>query len=227
MAMARWETGGGGNLHAHGFSVGLPGPRVGRVHADLDGEGDLPPSTRDDDVRAVLRWLWQEGGAAEWEARGPMALGVVQGQVRALLARSQTGGAGAQGGAEGSVPGTESEGEGAGSESEAGAQGVDLLAGRADDVIAALVEDGSLETSGGEAGEGADVRYRVVPAPPVSGEAAVARGRGRRGVRERRVQAVLRDFGALQPEMEHVDLQSRPEQQFSAFFGGVVSEWNP
>merc|ERR1712113_964341 len=40
MAMARAECGAGGNLHYHGFSVGLPGPPVARVRADVDGEGD-------------------------------------------------------------------------------------------------------------------------------------------------------------------------------------------
>ena len=46
-------------------------------------------------------------------------------------------------------------------------------------------------------------------------------------MRDQRVQGALRDLGVLKPEMERVDLQSRLEQQFSEFFGGVVSEWNP
>ena len=92
MAMARWETGGGGNLHAHGFSVGLPGPRVGRVHADLDGDGDMPPSTSADDLQAVLRWLWREGGAGVWEAKGAMTPGVLHDEVKALLRRLEAAG---------------------------------------------------------------------------------------------------------------------------------------
>ena len=36
MAMARFETGPGGNPHWHGFGMGCPGPRVGRVEADVE-----------------------------------------------------------------------------------------------------------------------------------------------------------------------------------------------
>merc|ERR1712113_1160758 len=54
MAMARAECGAGGNLHYHGFSVGLPGQVVARVRADVDGEGDMLPPSVASDVAAVL-----------------------------------------------------------------------------------------------------------------------------------------------------------------------------
>ena len=51
MAMARFETGEGGNPHFHGFSIGAGGPRLGRVDADMDREvvGDLAPGSADED----------------------------------------------------------------------------------------------------------------------------------------------------------------------------------
>ena len=54
-SMARFETGPSGNPHYHGFSMGIAGPKVGRVEADVDGEGDVPPETVSEDVRVVLR----------------------------------------------------------------------------------------------------------------------------------------------------------------------------
>ena len=51
MAMARFETGEGGNPHFHGFSIGAGGPRLGRVDADMDREvlGDVAPESGDED----------------------------------------------------------------------------------------------------------------------------------------------------------------------------------
>ena len=42
-AMARFEVGGGGNPHYHGFSVGAGNPELKRVEPDVDdgGIGDL------------------------------------------------------------------------------------------------------------------------------------------------------------------------------------------
>ena len=51
MSMARAEVGPNGNPHYHGFSMGVPGPRVTRVEGDVDGEGDLPPDTLSGDVK--------------------------------------------------------------------------------------------------------------------------------------------------------------------------------
>ena len=44
MCMARMETGGGGNPHAHGLSMGMPGPVLRRVKADVEGVGDMAPT---------------------------------------------------------------------------------------------------------------------------------------------------------------------------------------
>ena len=51
MAMARFETGDGGNPHFHGFSIGAGGPRLGRVDADMNLEviGDVAPESSDED----------------------------------------------------------------------------------------------------------------------------------------------------------------------------------
>ena len=51
MAMARFETGDGGNPHFHGFTVGAGGPQLGRVNADMDESalGGLAPASGDDD----------------------------------------------------------------------------------------------------------------------------------------------------------------------------------
>ena len=53
MSMARFETGANGNPHWHGFSMGLPGPRMERVRADVDGVGDEAPDTQSNDVRML------------------------------------------------------------------------------------------------------------------------------------------------------------------------------
>ena len=225
LCMARFETGSGGNPHAHGFSVGLPGPRMGRVHADVDGgeadpaKGDLPPSILAEDVAVLLRWLWQGGGAAEWDAGGAVLRAAAEARVREQLEAADAEAAAA------------ADGEGAGDEArrdpEATEDGARSLAVRARDAVSALVEEGVLQELAGEAAaERSDVRYRCVPPPPDVDLAGVVR-RQLRGVRHRRVTGALPDFGVLRPEVEHVDLQSRLERQFADFFGGVVSEWNP
>ena len=66
MAMARPEVGENGNPHWHGFSMGIPGPRVTRVEADVQGEGDLPPDTLTGDVRVVLKRFESKRGRKAW-----------------------------------------------------------------------------------------------------------------------------------------------------------------
>ena len=55
MAMARFETGEGGNPHFHGFSVGAGGPRLGRVDADMDLAviGGVAPESSDEDLSLI------------------------------------------------------------------------------------------------------------------------------------------------------------------------------
>ena len=66
MCMARAEVGSNGNPHYHGFSMGTPGPRVVRVHADIDGKSDMPPETLSGDLRVVLRSFDAEPGIDAW-----------------------------------------------------------------------------------------------------------------------------------------------------------------
>ena len=49
MAMSRFETGMNGNPHQHGFAIGVPAPRFGRVLADVDGNGDVQGELAEDD----------------------------------------------------------------------------------------------------------------------------------------------------------------------------------
>ena len=102
----------------------------------------------------------------------------------------------------------------------------DILTARVRDALAGLVAEGALEEVAGEAsGERSDVRFMCVPPPPSPVQERTRRRP--RGIRARRLEAAVRDFGVLKPELEDVDLQSRLEEQFSDFFLGVVSEWNP
>ena len=55
MAMARFETGKNGNPHWHGFGLGLPPPRMGRVRAGAGGEGDEVPDAATVDAVALER----------------------------------------------------------------------------------------------------------------------------------------------------------------------------
>ena len=47
LSMSRFECGPGGNPHHHGFAYAAGNPRLGRVQADVEGDGDLPPETPD------------------------------------------------------------------------------------------------------------------------------------------------------------------------------------
>ena len=60
MSMARFEAGPGRNPHYHGFNVGTPGPRVQRVKADVEGDGDEAPQMVRLDARTVSRALRRE-----------------------------------------------------------------------------------------------------------------------------------------------------------------------
>merc|ERR1712032_939435 len=164
--------GGGGNPHAHGFSLGLPGPRVGRVRADVEGEDDMPPSTVSEDAVAAMRWLWEAGGAEEWESRGDLSRRDAAQLLRGVLVAADGGVAGGEapgtgvGGPEGEVEslvgvaGAAAEGRAAGDGPELGATGSGdgrggddeegegagadaLVDARVRDVLEYLVEDGS------------------------------------------------------------------------------------
>merc|ERR1712032_1577256 len=144
--------GGGGNPHAHGFSLGLPGPRVGRVRADVEGEDDMPPSTVSEDAVAAMRWLWETGGAEEWAGRGDLSRRDAEQLLRAVVVVEDGGVAGGDAAATG-VGGPE--GEAAGPAGVAGVAAEGHAAGDGSDLGAA----GSGGGQGGDAeeGEGAEV----------------------------------------------------------------------
>jgi len=226
MAMARFETGPGGNPHWHGFSMGAAGPKVERVEADVEGLGDVPPQTLPLDVRAVLKAFRKESSLAAWDYNVVKTRHEVCQVVRDVLA-------GEVGDDEEDL--VEGRSSGSGSD-ESGVHGetaaVDFLGGRVAAVVHALVEQGEVEELTGErAEEQGDVKYRRVPPVPEA-VAAQRKGKGRPkgvhdGVQEERMTAPLADLGIMKPENEEKQLQSSLEQQFAAFFKHVVSEWNP
>ena len=65
MAMARFETGPGGNPHLHGMSMGRRCPEFRHVRDDIDGEGDMPPETVSEDVQACQRF-WERQDPSAW-----------------------------------------------------------------------------------------------------------------------------------------------------------------
>ena len=75
MSMARFETGGGGNPHMHGFSMGRRGPRMGRVQADVNTAVDELNATSFPHAPGEVRRLTVRGrhcaGAASRPAAAP------------------------------------------------------------------------------------------------------------------------------------------------------------
>ena len=55
-----------GNIRLVNKFIGKAAPKMGRVEADVAGEGDLPPRTVDGDLRGVLRRLRKDGEEALW-----------------------------------------------------------------------------------------------------------------------------------------------------------------
>ena len=223
MAMARFETGPGGNPHLHGFSVGDPGPEVKRVEADVDGADDLPPQTLLDDGRLVRRAMLRENSGIRWgydevkSARDALAM------IKRVLAEDDA--------AHGMRGEREEDGDAASSGGDTDGEGarVDYVEGRSLAVMAAFVEQGFLEEVQGEGeGERSDVRYRLVPpVPAAQSEGLGLDSKEAWGRSKARVHGDLVDLGIMKPEHEEKQLQSALERQFAEFFDGVVSEWNP
>ena len=87
--MARFETGPGGNPHAHGFSMGNAGPKVARVKADVEGDGDVAPETVTDDVRGVLKvFRAAEGSEEGWSHGAEFSQEATRRFVRDVLKRN-------------------------------------------------------------------------------------------------------------------------------------------
>jgi hypothetical protein len=73
LAMARFETGANGNPHNHGFSVGTPGPVMGRVRADVEGPGDEQPDLVEADEQKCRTFLFRVVGQVDVERGVPGA----------------------------------------------------------------------------------------------------------------------------------------------------------
>ena len=171
MDMARFEVGPGGNPHWHGMSVGLRSPQFRHVKDDVGGEGDLPPETASEDVRACQR-LWEKEDPDAWlesaEKSGVGLDGLVRRALSGTTAHRQR--HGQEDGAE-HTPTEPSDSDGR-SDSDAGEDGapIDLLSGRVRDAVEGLVDAGLIElvTEGGAPADGdwMDRRYRRVPPVP-------------------------------------------------------------
>lgn len=214
MAMARFETGPGGNPHYHGFSMGDPGPVVKRVKADVAGGDDLPPRTMTDDMRVVRRAMLDEGGPLRWEYGETWARVKFLEEVEKLLVTEDQA--------------HRIEGDEAGhvihGEDEVPVE--DFAKGRVLAVLKDLLDTGVLTELPGEGeGETSDVRYAL--APPVPSGVPAERKGWRWGDRQARLDGDVVDLGILKPEEEEQQLQSSLEKQFAEFFEGIVSEWNP
>ena len=236
MAMARFETGPGGNPHHHGFSVGTPGPRVQRVKADVEGEGDEGPQTVKLDVLTVLRAVRRE-----WPVEDQWSRAQVEDWVSRALARDDAEHAAMAkqeiGDVDGDLGGSESSGG-----EEPGVEGVEGagvarggMCGRVSGVVKELIERGEVEEVFPEGCEGrSDVQFRRVP--PVEKAMRLAegekRGRGHpvgepRAYREEHSVAAVEELGVLREAEGETQLQSDLERAFAKFFEDVVSEWNP
>ena len=92
LSMARFETGGGGNPHYHGFSVGLRGPVMNRVKAKDEGQEDMPPVTCSSDVMVFKSWLLNGDGRMQLDYDEDFSRESLLGLIRsALISERQDG----------------------------------------------------------------------------------------------------------------------------------------
>jgi len=166
--MARFEVGNGGNPHYHGFGMGLPGPQVKRVKADVEGEDDLPPQTVTEDLRVVRRALRAGDGGLRWEYDEDLSAEEARQRLRRVLGEDD------EGQKRKGIWEFDSESD----ESDSGR--ADVAEGRVQSVLNALVEFGEISEIPGEGeGEKSDVRYRRVPPVPEVQFVRERRARGR------------------------------------------------
>ena len=83
MSMARFETGPTGNPHYHGFCVGLSGPRMNIVRADVEGVGDEPPDF-DSEISVTFAQVFGANDTCEQELREDLVLERLQGDPPAM-----------------------------------------------------------------------------------------------------------------------------------------------
>ena len=234
MDMARFEVGPNGNPHWHGMSVGRRSPQFRHVKDDVGGEGDLPPETASEDVRACQR-LWEKEDPGVWPEGAEKSGVELEELVRRALSVS-TGNDASLGAEDGDDDeSTETSRGGHSSESDDGDQGrsIDLLFERVKVAVQGLVDAGLIElvTPGGVATErdGLGAVYRRVPPVPVVNDSA---GFARPGARQRRWKkgeklSELVDPGILKRSEADGRDRSALQEEFDAFFSGMVSEWNP
>ena len=132
--------------------MGNAGPKVARVKADVEGDGDVAPETVTDDVRGVLKVFRAAEGAEEgWLHGAEFSQEATRRFVRDVLRRDM----------ERDLVGSEDDGASRsdGGEESADEEQADLLQGRILAVLAALEDRGELEKVCGEsAAEQSDVR---------------------------------------------------------------------
>ena len=171
MAMARFETGPGGNPHWHGMSVGRRCPQFRHVKDDVGGAGDMPPETVSEDV-VVCRRFWERRDSSAWP-EGVEKPGVeLEDLIRSALTDGLPSGAGhdleeASDDEAAARSPRDASSDGDGSSEDAP---LDLLEGRVKAVLQSLVDAGLIEVvrvSEAAASEGvSSLMYRRVPPVP-------------------------------------------------------------
>jgi len=228
MAMARFETGSNGNPHWHGFSMGKRGPRMCRVRADVDGDGDEAPDTLSEDLRVAVKVM------EEFDEECVVLERDLRDRLRSALARDA--GEEVYGDMDDkaeeleSVPGGGAEGSDANAEPAPG----DGWSARVTDVLRELVARGVAEVLFEGQDECGYRRVAAVVRPRSEQVAATARC-GRRGrpdgvgAGQGLAQMIASPAAAdvFHERNRDVRLQSDLESSFAEFFGGMVSEWNP
>jgi len=222
MAMARFETGQGGNPHYHGFSVGLPGPVMKRVRDDDGVHEDLVPMTVTADVRVFKEWLnanresvaWKEGeyrsGREVFEfIRSALSDGNSEDEIENALFSD---------GSEDSCHSSMSAADASGDRITFG------LLSRVRSVLSDLLEESFFEKKQGEGSDALEEQlYRFVLSreSPKLAPSKVAAGR-RKGALEPVV-----DLSITNTDSEEVKTRSALEDEFYEFFKDIVCEWNP
>ena len=83
-AMTRFENGPSGNPHYHGFSMGVRGPRMNRVRADVEGVGDEPLDV-DADIRDILDHVFGADDNCGAEITGSIVIERIRKRLQAVL----------------------------------------------------------------------------------------------------------------------------------------------
>ena len=213
LAMSRFETGVNGNPHQHGFSVGIPAPRFGRVLADVDGNGDVQGNSAKDSEegyqKLVLEFLSEPG------ARDGLEKSVVMGNLQDAMRLNQCGADDGSSGEENG--GSDNPGDDAAVVAQAEAVLNNMLEG--DMLVEAVVGARHMYRRSEGVRQAEDAENLVV---------------GREGQQGRQDDVRVERLVGQQVELQlltdrnvEVSKQSDLEKRFAEFFGRLVSEWNP